>query len=168
MATQRRSLGMVIRDRRLALGWSQEELATRASALGGALRQSDISRMERGKIGLPRYDRLVDLADALALPVGELLTQAGWNGADRLIGSSSSWLDVAGEPAALAPEPEPAASRPGRPTERDPRLWEAITQAQQTRNRTRELLQRCSETWRLANQPLQVAPPSTEFESGPA
>lgn len=73
-------LGATIRDRRTALGLTQEELADRMAALGDDnIRQSDISRIESGQVQLPRYERLVCLAQALELTLVELFTQAGWD-----------------------------------------------------------------------------------------
>lgn len=79
----RSTLGVVIRQRRRELGWTQEELAERISADGEYVRQSEISRIENGKIELPRYERLVRIAAALDLPLGELLSRSGWAGSDR-------------------------------------------------------------------------------------
>ena len=70
-----RSLGEAIRLRRLDLGMSQEELAEQ---IGPDVRQSDVSRLERGKIVFPRLERLNQIASALGLSVGALLTDAGW------------------------------------------------------------------------------------------
>jgi len=72
------SLGDVIRRRRLEFGWSQEELAARVGAQGDDVRQSDISRLELGKVGLPRRSRLERIAAALDMPLGELLARSGW------------------------------------------------------------------------------------------
>src|SRR5215204_5348688 len=70
-----RSLGEAIRLRRLELGMSQEELAER---IGPDVRQSDVSRLERGKILFPRLERLNQIAAALGMTIGALLTEAGW------------------------------------------------------------------------------------------
>lgn len=70
-----RSLGEAIRLRRLELGMSQEELAER---IGPDMRQSDVSRLERGKITFPRLERLNQIAAALGLSMGTLLVEAGW------------------------------------------------------------------------------------------
>ena len=71
-----RTLGAVIRARRQDLGWSQEELARRVCVDGHDVRQSDVSRLERGKVVLPRRERLERIATALGLPLGELLGRA--------------------------------------------------------------------------------------------
>jgi transcriptional regulator with XRE-family HTH domain len=74
------ALGSAIRDRRAELGLTQEELANRMAALGDEnIRQSDISRIEAGHVQLPRYERLVALAQALELTLVELFTLAGWD-----------------------------------------------------------------------------------------
>lgn len=70
-----RSLGEAIRLHRLDLGMSQEELAER---IGPDVRQSDVSRLERGKILFPRIERLHQIANALGISVGALLAEAGW------------------------------------------------------------------------------------------
>ncbi len=54
---------------------SQEELA---ELIGPDVRQSDVSRLERGKILFPRLERLNQIAAALGLSVGALLIEAGW------------------------------------------------------------------------------------------
>lgn len=75
------ALGVAIKARRIELGWTQEELAERISAGGEYVRQSEISRIENGRIALPRRERLERLAIALDLPLGELLARSGWAGA---------------------------------------------------------------------------------------
>lgn len=70
-----RSLGDAIRLRRLELGMSQEELAER---IGPDVRQSDVSRLERGRILFPRHERLNQIAAALGMSIGALLIEAGW------------------------------------------------------------------------------------------
>jgi signal transduction histidine kinase/ribosome-binding protein aMBF1 (putative translation factor) len=86
-----RSLGAVIAHRRRELGWSQQELAARVAAHGdAAFRQSDVSRLEHGKVGLPQRERLGHLAAVLDLPVGELLARAGWAGAEAAFAAEAS------------------------------------------------------------------------------
>jgi transcriptional regulator with XRE-family HTH domain len=82
---ERFSLGAVIRQRRLELGWTQEELAERISTDGEYVRQSEISRIENGRVELPRHERLLRLAEVLDLPAGELLARSGWVGAAELL-----------------------------------------------------------------------------------
>lgn len=69
------TFGRIIRERRIELGLTQEELAER---VGDSVRQSDISRIERGYVSLPRRGRLEALAEALDLSPGYLLMQSGW------------------------------------------------------------------------------------------
>ena len=78
----RAALGAVVKARRLEYGWTQEQLAERISAEGEYVRQSEISRIENGRIALPRRERLERLAAALDLPLGVLLAQSGWAGAE--------------------------------------------------------------------------------------
>jgi CheY-like chemotaxis protein/DNA-binding Xre family transcriptional regulator len=54
---------------------SQEELAEQ---IGPDVRQSDVSRLERGKILFPRLERLNQIASALGMSIGALLIEAGW------------------------------------------------------------------------------------------
>lgn len=72
---QAKSFGQVIRERRVELGLTQEQLAER---IGEHVRQSDVSRMERDYISLPRRDRLEALAKALNVSPGYLLMHSGW------------------------------------------------------------------------------------------
>jgi transcriptional regulator with XRE-family HTH domain len=83
------SIGQVVRNRRLLLGMTQVELAERASALGVPVKQSDISRLEHGKVGLPQCARMQGIAEALGVPLGALLAEAGWEGYD---GAEEPWI----------------------------------------------------------------------------
>ncbi len=136
------SLGEAIRTRRRELGWSQEELAERISGEGEVCRQSDVSRLERGKVGLPRRARLDRIAAALGLSVGELLAKSGWAGADLAFTSTRL-------PGATLPEESPVREgewslpRPVRNEERlvsTKRLRAAMEQAASTRRRTDDVL----------------------------
>jgi len=69
------TLGTFIRERRRELGLTQERLAER---VGESVRQSDISRLERNRISLPRRDRLEALAAALEVSTADLLLRTGW------------------------------------------------------------------------------------------
>jgi transcriptional regulator with XRE-family HTH domain len=69
------TFGQVIRNRRIELGLTQETLADR---VGESVRQSDISRLERDYVMLPRRDRLEALARALEVSPGYLLFHSGW------------------------------------------------------------------------------------------
>lgn len=72
--------GPVIRDRRLELGLTQEQLA---ELIADGVGQVDVSRMERDQITLPRRPRLEAIAGALNLPIGALLMRSGWVEATR-------------------------------------------------------------------------------------
>lgn len=72
------TLAELVRTRRLARGWSQEELAAALTARGVRTKQSDISRLERGNVGQPRAARLLALAAVLDLTVGDLLAVSAW------------------------------------------------------------------------------------------
>ncbi len=84
------ALGSAIKARRTALGWTQEELAARISADGEYVRQSEISRIENGRIALPRRERLERLAVVLNMPLGELLARSGWAGAEEHFSTPAS------------------------------------------------------------------------------
>jgi transcriptional regulator with XRE-family HTH domain len=94
------SLGQRIRERRLELGLTQEALAER---IGGGVRQAEVSRLEHDRVVLPRRQRLEHIARALEMPLGTLLAESGWAGAEVID-------DHAG--AALAPAADDQA-RPG-------------------------------------------------------
>jgi transcriptional regulator with XRE-family HTH domain len=68
------TLGTFIRRRREQLGLSQKQLAIRA---GQGTKQEHISRLESGRVTLPRWERVRALADALGVTPGTLLLQAG-------------------------------------------------------------------------------------------
>jgi transcriptional regulator with XRE-family HTH domain len=99
------SLGAVIRARRIKLGLTQEQLAERISDHGELVRQSEISRIESGKITLPRRPRLERLAAALGLSLGELLACSGWAAADRVFDPPTT--PAAELPIQHTPEPQP-------------------------------------------------------------
>ncbi len=79
---------------------SQEALAARVSDLGSEIDQADISRIELGKVDLPRRRRLEHLAAALELSPGELLEASGWVGAAERFASDT-----------IAPSPPPDSPR---------------------------------------------------------
>jgi len=80
-------LGQLIRDRRQELGLTQEALAER---IGDNVRQAEVSRLEAGRVALPRRLRMEQLARALELPLGELLLGSGWVGAEDLEAASDA------------------------------------------------------------------------------
>lgn len=69
------SLGRVIRDRRRQMGITQEQFA---ALLGDGVRQSDVSRLERGGVSQPRLERLQSIARILDVPLGKLLMLTSW------------------------------------------------------------------------------------------
>lgn len=77
------SMGDLIRQKRQELGWTQEELADRVSVLGDEITQSDISRIERGDVRLPRIERLTAIARALDLNLVDLLMTSSWGQGQR-------------------------------------------------------------------------------------
>lgn len=70
-----KTLGQYVRERRAALGLTQEQVAER---MGGSVRQAEISRLERDHVTLPRRHRLELLAEALETTIAELLAKSGW------------------------------------------------------------------------------------------
>jgi transcriptional regulator with XRE-family HTH domain len=69
------SLGRFIRKRRLELGLSQEQLAER---IGDTMRQAGVSRLEGDRVVQPRRARLIAIAAALEVSLGELFVRTGW------------------------------------------------------------------------------------------
>lgn len=143
------TLGEAIRQRRMAMGLTQEELAER---VGENVRQSDISRLERDYVGLPRRARLEALARALDLSLGELLLRSGWITAGSDLQDqetiSSAFGPVPGADARAA-EPEPdddadlfPADEPGDAGH----LREAIAQAREVTLHTRAIIRKSEET----------------------
>lgn len=78
----RPTLGEAIRQRRLELGLTQEELAER---IGDGVGQNYVSQLERDKVKLPRAERLARIADVLGLKLGDLLARSGWVGFEHPI-----------------------------------------------------------------------------------
>jgi transcriptional regulator with XRE-family HTH domain len=96
------SLGRFISERRQDLGLTQEQLAER---VGENVRQSDISRLERDRISLPRRERLEQLAAALEVSLGDLLVRTGWLSSGDDMAQNLDWeaaTQVAAPPTALA------------------------------------------------------------------
>jgi transcriptional regulator with XRE-family HTH domain len=103
----RPSLGTLVRQRRLALGLSQEDLAARVSDDRDAVRQSDISRLELGKVGLPRRARLLRLAAALDLAPGDLLARSGWARVDPAPSVPTATIDPTRRDVIVVADDEP-------------------------------------------------------------
>ena len=68
---RREAFGLVVRERRLAAGLSQEALAERCG-----IDRKSISRMETGAFS-PRLDSVFNVAAALHIPVSELFESLG-------------------------------------------------------------------------------------------
>ncbi len=161
-----RTLGKAIRERRIELGWSQEELAARASARGREVRQSDVSRLERDKVGLPRRERLEQIAAVLGLPLGELLVRSGWAGADTALEQAERPPQSAAPPASPAPA-RPTTFQPGAPPDPDapPRLRSAIDRAHELEAWSADLLRRSASSFDRVNQSAsRLTPPSANVE----
>jgi len=137
------SLGQLIRERRMDLGLTQEELAER---MGTTVRQSDVSRLERNKIGLPHRDRLDQIASALELSLGELLVASGWAGAGELDRESSPPPPIASADIVPIPPVPPAPSQLSDAMERAEMLIIrselAVAMAQDTASRVNDALRR--------------------------
>jgi transcriptional regulator with XRE-family HTH domain len=171
----RRTLGEAIKARRLELGLSQEELARRMVDHGDqTFRQSDVSRLERGKVALPHRDRLEHMAAVLGLSLGELLARSGWSGwCDRSVeaivpadangpgGAPIVVLD-ARDPVKWTDWEEPASG--------DARLREALAQSRRTIARSEQVLKQAKMLQAHFEQPLpgrpaRTAPSQTAGES---
>jgi transcriptional regulator with XRE-family HTH domain len=157
--TETPTLGATIRARRIELGWSQQELAERISGPDGLVRQSEISRLELDKVGLPRRARLERIAMALELPLGELLVRSGWNGAAAAVLPRQD--TAAPEPDRPLPDSDaptppfpaaPPATTP-EPPETVVRLRAALDRARDLRLRSASALDRARRTYDLANAP---------------
>jgi transcriptional regulator with XRE-family HTH domain len=152
-----RTLGDAIRTRRRELGWSQEDLAQRIAAHGDeAFRQSDVSRLERGKVTLPRRERLEHIAAVLELSLGELLARSGWTGAtsafaaERFPNADGHETRLDRMPTDVSPLPRSQADEPPAISRH---LRQLIAQARETRTRTQEVLRQCEATRVLYEQP---------------
>lgn len=85
-------LGETLRARRIELGLSQERLAEMISSDDEMVTQADISRLETGRVKLPRYERLLRLSRALGLLPGDLLARSGWAGASVMSSPEASGI----------------------------------------------------------------------------
>jgi CheY-like chemotaxis protein/transcriptional regulator with XRE-family HTH domain len=176
-----RTLGEAIKTRRQELGWSQEELAARVVASGdAAFRQSDVSRLERGRVGLPHRVRLARIAGALGLSAGELLARSGWAGAAASFGATDLVSSPVAAPAvasaAIPVETEepllPIGDARGLPVidwlGEASHLREVIAEAQATQARTREILARSAHLSTLYGRPGGVMLPNLDAFVVPA
>src|SRR6476620_1507501 len=92
------NLAAAIRRRRTELGLSQTQLAERT---GPEIQQSDISRLERGLVSLPRPEFLKRLAAALDMTVLELLSSAEWLTDEDLARYSGEHVPLSSRPLAV-------------------------------------------------------------------
>lgn len=137
------------------LDWSQEELAARISIAGDVVRQSEVSRLELGKVMLPRRPRLERIATTLGLPLGELLARSGWTGADAALTDESSPTTQLPVPVPRS-LPLPVATTSGDATEPSPmaevagfavrseRLRAALARSRELRTQSEDLCRRAS------------------------
>ncbi|HEX2280222.1 MAG TPA: helix-turn-helix transcriptional regulator [Thermomicrobiales bacterium] len=160
----RQSLGDAIKTRRRELGWSQEELAQRMINSGDlTFRQSDVSRLERGKVVLPHRQRLEHMAAVLGLSLGELLARSGWSGwCDR---SAEAIVPADAEVSGDAPVVMVETRHPGEWTDRgepaldNVRLREALARSRRTIARSEQVLKRARMLQANFEQPLPGRPP---------
>jgi transcriptional regulator with XRE-family HTH domain len=78
------SFGRNLARCRKQVGFSQEELAVRAS-----LHRTAVGQLERGE-RVARVDTLIKLAGSLGIPPGKLLDGMGWEPGETRIGQFSS------------------------------------------------------------------------------
>jgi transcriptional regulator with XRE-family HTH domain len=138
------TLGAVVRARRRELGLTQEQLAERISGPDEYIRQSDISRIERGDVGLPRRQRLERLATALELPIGELLERSGWSGSSAAFaaGQTGAWRHMSAASRAGASSANGASVEFNTSVRRFNELRDELTQRSQDLAAARDALRR--------------------------
>jgi transcriptional regulator with XRE-family HTH domain len=138
------SLGATIKRRRRERGWSQEEFAARVASRGDwTFRQSDVSRLERGKVLLPHRERLTLIAAVLELPLGELLARSGWVGADTLFPAESAATTARGLSPHGAEVPESTPGSLARPLEASSGWREVMAEARAALAESQAILARC-------------------------
>jgi transcriptional regulator with XRE-family HTH domain len=139
------TFGQAIRHRRVELGLTQEELAER---VGENVRQSEISRLERDYVALPRRSRLEALARALEVSPGYLLVHSGWLEDETELPEHPPTRHV--QP---APEPRPyeavldmVEAIPNEELEESRQLQDAIARAREVSWQTGQILRDTAET----------------------
>ena len=156
----RQTLGEAIKVRRRELGWSQEELARRMIAHGDVtFRQSDVSRLERGKVVLPHRERLEHFAAVLGLSLGEILARAGWPGwcessAAEAIGPADAGGPGDSSSVAAAPRDSAAWTASGEPDGGKVRLQEVLAQARRTVAQSEQVLKQAEMVRAIYEEPL--------------
>jgi transcriptional regulator with XRE-family HTH domain len=152
-------LGQVVRDGRRARGWTQETLALK---IDDGIAQSDVSRLERDQITLPRRGRLERIAGALGIPLGELLASSGWAEAERFFIPPSDDRASPEERGA-----QPASVPPGAPgSVPSGRLLEALAHSRALQERTGQLLQQSRNAVRDWERSAQPREPETNLTPG--
>jgi len=71
--SQSRALGRLLKEKRLALGYSTYQLAKAAG-----VSDSTVVRMEQGRFKAPRPDKLVRFAELLGVPTADVFARAGY------------------------------------------------------------------------------------------
>jgi transcriptional regulator with XRE-family HTH domain len=133
-----RTFAQVIRARRREMGLSQEQFA---ALLGEGVRQSEVSRLERGNVLMPRRERLQRIAEVIDVPVGELLMLTSWAEAD------------AGAPdAPVQGEPRPALAAESADGLRDA-IHEVVDRMRAAAERTRHILEESDATGAVSQGP---------------
>lgn len=138
------TLGEAVRFRRCQLGLTQEQLAER---IGDGVRQAEISRLETGRVALPRRERLARIAAALDLSLGELLVRSGWDGAEAAFRQERSSTTAAVPPPAGSPVSEGTTDQRPKPVTR---LRDAIVRAKVTQTEAARALDRARATYDAA------------------
>jgi transcriptional regulator with XRE-family HTH domain len=169
----RQTLGEAINVRRREFGWSQEELAHRMNDRGDVtFRQSDVSRLERGKVVLPHRKRLEYLGAVLGLSLGELLARSGWPGWCEGSATAAIVPADAGRPGdasrvAAAPRRSAEWMASGEPAAGRARLQEALARARRTVAQSEQVLKQAEKVRAIYKEPFRGRRPRTA-QSGTA
>lgn len=144
------TLGQLIRQRRMDLGLTQEELAER---VGDGMRQAEISRLERDRVGLPRRNRMEQIARALDVPLGVLLARSGWVGAQDAFPSAEGPQEP--EEREIATERVAVLQYNGSAVTNDvPHLSDAISRARELALRTEDAIRQAQVSFDSARRSL--------------
>ncbi|HEV2073822.1 MAG TPA: helix-turn-helix transcriptional regulator [Thermomicrobiales bacterium] len=137
-------LGQFIRERRVELGLTQEQLAER---VGDNVRQAEISRLERDRVSLPRRARMERLAKALEVSLGTLLLRTGWMDEEQSIRDALVHMPAAIRPPAPYLEPVIGETyEPNRSGEEIILLNAALSRAREVARRTEDVLRESTMT----------------------
>lgn len=138
------TLGQFIRERRIGLGLTQEQLAAR---VGDNVRQAEISRLERDRVSLPRRARMERLARALEVSLGTLLLRTGWMDEEQSIRDRLIHMPAAiRSPAPYLESVTGQIQDPNRPGEEFILLNEALSRAREVARRTEDVLRESTMT----------------------